>query len=173
LRGLVGSLPIVTAMLALSGDPPPVGVNLTAIVHDELADTIVPQVPPVTVKSPEFALLTMLSLTGRENADLLVTVTSLVFGDVRAVSVPYASVTGVIVAGIVGPVVSATMYGLSGSGLSLTVSVADSAPSAPGTKVTVVVQAVLAASVPVQVPLIEKSEALASLRLSLRLTGWV
>jgi hypothetical protein len=35
LWGLVGSLPMVTAMLALSGEPPPVGVNFTAIVQLE------------------------------------------------------------------------------------------------------------------------------------------
>jgi hypothetical protein len=108
LCGLLGSLPILTAMLALSDDPPPVGVNVTAIVHDELADTVEPQVPPVTAKSLAFIPL-KLSLTGSEDPDLLVTVTSLVFGDVLAVSVPYARVTGAIVSGIVGPVLSATV----------------------------------------------------------------
>ena len=108
LCGLLGSLPILTAMLALSDDPPPVGVNVTAIVHDELADTVEPQVPPVTAKSLAFIPL-KLSLTSSEDPDLLVTVTSLVFGDVLAVSVPYARVTGAIVSGIVGPVLSATV----------------------------------------------------------------
>jgi hypothetical protein len=51
LCGLVGSLPIVTAMLALSGDPPALGVNVTAIVQDEFAGADAPQVPPVTAKS--------------------------------------------------------------------------------------------------------------------------
>ncbi len=43
LYGLFGSPPMYTAMLALSGNPPPVGVNLTAIMHDELGDTTVRQ----------------------------------------------------------------------------------------------------------------------------------
>src|SRR5271163_4696970 len=107
LCGLFGSLPILTAMLALSAAPPPVGVNVTAIVHDESADTVEPQVPSDTVKSLAFAPL-KLSLTDSEDPDLLATVTSLVFVGAFAVSVPNASVTGVIVAGIVGAVVSAT-----------------------------------------------------------------
>jgi hypothetical protein len=108
LCGLVGSLPMVTAMLALSEEPPPVGVNVTAIVHEELAGTIDPQVPlPATTKSLAFAPL-KLSLSESGKPDRLVTVTSLVFEGVLAVSVPYASVAGVTVAGIVGPVVIAT-----------------------------------------------------------------
>ena len=82
--------------------------------------------------------------------------------------------TGATVAGIVDPVLSATVDGLSGSGLSATVSVADSVPSTPGLNVTVIVHEVLAASVEVQVPpVIEKSAAFVPLKLSLRLTGWV
>jgi len=88
LCGLVGSLPIVTAMLALSADPPPVGVNVTAIVHVELAEIVEVQVPvPVTVKSLEFVPL-MLSPNGNENPDLLVTVAFNVFVGVLDVSVP-------------------------------------------------------------------------------------
>ena len=49
--GLLGSLPMLTAMLALLAEPPPVGVNVTAIVHDEFAAAVAPQVPPVTAKS--------------------------------------------------------------------------------------------------------------------------
>ena len=98
---------MLTAMLALSGDPPPVGVKVTAIVHDEFAGAVDPQVPPVTAKSVAFGPL-KLSPTDSGNPDLLVIVRSLVFGEVLAVSVPYASLTGAIVAGIVGPVVSAT-----------------------------------------------------------------
>ena len=174
LCGLAGSLPMVTAMLALSGAPPAVGVNVTAIVHDEFADSIGPQVPPFTAKSLAFGPLVLLSLTDSVKPDRLVTVRSLVFVGTLAVRVPYASVAaGVTVAGTVGPVVIATICGPSGSGLSVTVRVADSVPSEPGTKVTVVVQAVLAASVVPQVPLIEKSEWLAPLKLSLRLTDWV
>src|ERR1700735_4638489 len=137
LCGLLGSLPILTAMLALSDDPPPVGVNVTAIVHDELADTVEPQGPPVTARSLAFIPL-KLSLTGSGERGLLVTVTSLVFGDVLAVSVPYARVTGAIVSGIVGPVLSATVSELNGSGLSETDIVADSVPSTLGEKLTMI-----------------------------------
>src|ERR1700691_1365926 len=105
LYGLLGSLPMVTAMLALSAEPPPVGVNVTAIVHDEFGPADAPQVPPVTTKSPGFAPL-ILSPTGSATLDKLVTVTSLVLDLV--VSVPNATVSGVTVAGIVGPVLSAT-----------------------------------------------------------------
>jgi len=56
-------------MLALSGDPAPVGVKITAIVHDESADTVEPQVPTVTVKSVAFAPL-KLSITDSGNPDL-------------------------------------------------------------------------------------------------------
>jgi hypothetical protein len=108
LCGLVGSFPILTARLALSADPPPVGVKVTAIVQVELGGAVVPQVPSVTAKSLAFAPLKF-SLTDSENPDRLVIVTSLVFYGVWEVSVPYASVTGVTVAGIVGPVLSATV----------------------------------------------------------------
>ena len=131
LYGLLGSLPTLTAMLALSADPPPVGVNVTAIVQLELAGAVAPHVPPVTAKSPAFAP-PKLSLMGSGNPDRLVTVAFSVLDVVLDVSVPYASVTGVTVAGIVDPVLSATVDGLSGSGLSATVSVADSVPSTPG-----------------------------------------
>jgi hypothetical protein len=106
LYGLLGSLPIVTAMLALSAAPPPVGVNVTAIVHDEFEAADVPQVPPVTAKSLAFAPL-ILSPTGNATFDRLVTVRSRVLDEV--VSVPNATVTGVTVAGIVIPVLSATV----------------------------------------------------------------
>jgi hypothetical protein len=177
LCGLLGSLPTVSAMLALSADPPPVGVNVTAIVHDEFGAAVPPMhvPPPVTAKSLAFVPL-KLSLIGSENFDRLVTVTVLVFGDVLAVSVPYASVTGVTVAGIVGPVLSAIggYDGLNGSGLSETDSVADSVPRAPGVKVTVIVQAALAASVRVQVPAVRlKSAPLGRPNVSLNVTGWL
>jgi hypothetical protein len=106
LCGLVGSLPIVTAMLALSGVGPSVGMKVTAIVQLELGGAIVAQVPPVTAKS--FALFPLkLSPTDSGNPDRLVTVTFLVF-DGTLVSVPYASVIGATVVGIVDPVLSAT-----------------------------------------------------------------
>ena len=38
--GLVGSLPTVTAMLEISADPPPVGVNVTATVQLDFGDAI-------------------------------------------------------------------------------------------------------------------------------------
>lgn len=71
-----------------------------------MGDAVAVHVPPVTSKS--FALLpVMLSLTGSENPDRLVSVTVLVFVGIFDVSVPYASVTGATVAGIVGAVLSA------------------------------------------------------------------
>ena len=77
------------------------------------------------------------------------------------------------VAGMVGPVLSATEYGLNGSGLSETDNVADSVPSAPGANVTVIEHVLLAARIEVQVPpVIEKSAALVPPKLSLRLTCW-
>jgi len=85
LCGLVGSFATVTIMLALSAEPPPVGVNFTAIVHDECGAAAVPQVPPASAKSFEFAPL-RLSLSGNENPDKLVTVALSVFDDL--VSVP-------------------------------------------------------------------------------------
>ena len=66
LWGLVGSLPTPTAIVALSAEPPPVGVNFTATVHDECAATAAPQVPPTTEKSAAFAPL-KLALSGSEN----------------------------------------------------------------------------------------------------------
>ena len=85
-----------------------------------------------------------------------------------------ARVGGVTVAGIVGPVLSATVCGPSGSGLSETVSVADSVPSTPGVNATVIVQAFDAARVEVQVPPItEKSAALVPLKPSSSVTGCV
>jgi hypothetical protein len=93
-------------MLALSAEPPPVGVNFTAIVHDEFATAIAPQVPPATVKSLAFAPLKF-SVNGSENPERLVTVTFKVFDVVF--SVPYAIELGATVAGMVGPVLSATM----------------------------------------------------------------
>ena len=107
LCGLLGSLPTFTAMLALSADPPPVGVNVTAIVHDDLAAAVSVHVPPATAKSPAFVPLKLL-LKGSGNFDRLVTVTFSVFDFIFDVSVPYASVIGVTVAGIVGPVLIAT-----------------------------------------------------------------
>ena len=105
LCGLVGSFETLTATLALSAEPPPVGVNLTAMVHEECAAAVVPQVPPATVKSPAFAPL-KLSLSDNANPDRLVTVAFNVFDVVF--SVPYAIEVGVTVAGIVGPVLIAT-----------------------------------------------------------------
>jgi len=132
LCGLSGSLPTLTAMLALSGDPPPVGINVTAIVQLEFAATIEPQVPPFRAKSLALEPV-MLALTDNEDPDRLVTVTSLVFDEVRAVSVPNASVAaGVTVAGIVEPVVNPTVYESSGSGESVTVIDVASVPSAVG-----------------------------------------
>jgi hypothetical protein len=108
LCGLFGSLPIVTATVALSADPPPVGANVTAIVQLVFGGAVDPQVPPVTVKSVAFGPLKF-SLTDSGNPDRLVTVTFLVLVGVFEVSVPYASFIGVTLVGIVGPVLSATV----------------------------------------------------------------
>ena len=108
LCGLVGSLPTVTAMLALSADPPPVGVNVTATVQLDFGDAIAVHVPPVTAKSVAFAPL-MPSLNGSENPDRLVIVVFNVFDGTFDVSVPNASVVGATVVGIVGPVLIATV----------------------------------------------------------------
>ena len=99
-------MPMLTATLALSDDPPPVGVKVTAIVHEEFAGAVEPQVPPVTAKSVPFGPL-KLSPTDSGNFERLVTVTFLVLVGVFEVSVPYAIETGVTLAGIVGPVLSA------------------------------------------------------------------
>jgi hypothetical protein len=87
LCGLPGSLLTLTAMLALSAVPPPVGVNVTETVQLECGDTELPHVPPVTVKSLPFAPL-ILSLSDSENPDKLVTVTFSVLVGVFDVSVP-------------------------------------------------------------------------------------
>ena len=69
---------------------------------------------------------------------------------------------------------SAIRWGLNGSGLSETDSVADSVPSTLGLKYTIIEHAFRAARVEVQVPPpTVKSEGLAPLKVSLRLTGWL
>ena len=133
LCGLVGSLPIVTATLALSAVACRVGVNVIAIVHDEFAATDDPHVPPVTAKSPAFAPLTLPSLTDSDDPDRFVTVMSLVLFGCATVVVPNASVVaGATVAGIFSAVVNDTVYGPSESGLSVTVMFADSVLSEVG-----------------------------------------
>src|ERR1700723_1698634 len=93
LWGLVGSLPMLTAMLALSGAPLAVGVKVTATVQLKFGDAVALQVPPVTAKSGAFAPLRV-SLRGSENPDRLVTVTVFVLDGTFEVRVPYASVAG-------------------------------------------------------------------------------
>jgi len=87
LWGLVGSLLTVTAKLALSDDPPAVGVKVTATVQVELGDAVAVQVPPVTAKSVALGPV-ILSLNDSGKPDLFVTVTSLVLVGVLSVSVP-------------------------------------------------------------------------------------
>ena len=96
---------MLTAMLALSAAPPAVGVNVTAIVQREFGKAVLPQVPPVTAKSAAFAP-SKFPAKGSENVDRLVTIRFKVLDVVF--SLPYASVAGVTVAGIVGPLLSAT-----------------------------------------------------------------
>ena len=168
LCGLVGSFATVTVMVALSAEPPAVGVNFTAIVHDECGAVDVPQVPPATAKSLAFAPL-KLSPNGSENPDKLVTVAFSVFD--AFVSVPYAIEVGATVAGMVGPVLIAMVCGLSGSGLSAIDSVADSVPSAPGLNVTTIEHAWPAPRVVAHVPPVtKKSAAFVPPKLSLRVT---
>lgn len=87
LCGLVGSLPIVTDMLALSGEPPPVGVKVAAIVQAEFGDAVAAHVPPVILKSVAFAPL-IISVNDNGNPERLVTVTLLVFVGIFDVRVP-------------------------------------------------------------------------------------
>jgi hypothetical protein len=108
LWGLVGSLATVTAMLALSDDGLAVGVKVTVIVQVELGEAVVVQVRPVTAKSVALGPV-MLPLNDSGNPDRLVTVTVLVLVGVLDVSVPYSSVVGRTFAGIVVPVLSATV----------------------------------------------------------------
>ena len=162
LRGLVGSCGTTTDNVALSAVVV-VGLNLTAIVHDRFPASDAPQVPaPVLVKSPALVPLIEL-LIEIVNGDLLAIVALSVLEDDRD-TVPYASVVGEIVSGIVPETVNATLYGPSGSGPSETVNVADSLPSAPGANVTRIVHDVFAARFAVQVPpLTVKSPALGPL----------
>ena len=119
---------MVTATLALSGDGLAVGVKVTNIVQLEFAGAVVPQVPPVTAKSPAFEPL-KLSLTDSEELDRFVTMMFLVLFGCATVVVPNGSVVGATVAGMFSAVVNETVYGPSVSGLSVTVIVADSVPS--------------------------------------------
>ena len=76
--------------------------------------------------------------------------------------------------GTVAIALNETVYGPSGSVLSVTVKVADSIPTAVGAKVTITEQAVLAASVEVQVPPVTlKSPAFGPLKPSLSETALV
>jgi hypothetical protein len=147
-------------------------VKVTAIVQAELGDAVVVQVlVGEIVKSDPLGPL-MLWANDSGNPDRLVTVTVLVFVGVLEVSVPYASVAGRTLSGIVGPVLSATVYGGSGSGLSETNSVADSVPSTLGEKCTIIEHAFSAPRLEVQVPPpTVKSPGLAPLKLSLNETG--
>jgi hypothetical protein len=148
--GLVGSPVKLIFMLALSA-PWTVGVKVTATVQVELGGVEVPQVPPVTAKSPELDPLKP-SLIGSENPDRLFTIAFKVFDGVLKVSVPNASFAGVTVAGLVAPVLSEMMCRPSGSGLAVTASVADSVPIAPGLNDTYMEHSLKAFSVAVQVP---------------------
>lgn len=146
------------------------GVNITGI-----AQTVLPaQVPPgATLKSALFGPL-MLWLSVSVNGERLVTFRVLRVLLADCATFANARLAGAIVAGIVGPVVIAIVWGPSGSGLSETVSVAASVPSTPGANDTVMVQVLEAARVEVQVPTVtEKSAGLVPLKLSPRDTGCV
>jgi hypothetical protein len=85
----------------------------------------------------------------------------------RRVGTCYGRLVGSAESAIVAAVLSETLYGLSGSGLSEIDSAADSVPDTLGLNVTVIVQALPAASFFAQVPpLIEKSLALLPLTFS-------
>jgi hypothetical protein len=147
--GLVGSCGTLTTSDALSAAAV-VGLNLTAIVHDELPPSDAPQVPPATVKSVALTPLIALPIE-IVNGDLLVTVVLSVLDDDWD-TIPYGSVIGATVSGIVPVTLKLTLWGLPGSGLSTTVKFADSLPSTPGVNVTFIVHDVLAGSVDLQVP---------------------
>src|ERR1700722_4787820 len=146
------------------------GVKVTGIVQ-----TVLPaQMPPgATLKSAPFGpLMPLLSVS--VNGERLVTFTRLKVLLADCATLPNAKLAGRTVAGIVGPVLSAIVYGPSGSGLSETVSVPDSVPNTPGANDTVIVQVVDAARVEVQVPPVtEKSAALVPLKFSPRVTACV
>ena len=73
LCGLVGSLPIVTAILPLSADACSVGVNVIAIVHDEFAATVPPGMSDsilfITARVPVSSLRSALPLQSRALPD--------------------------------------------------------------------------------------------------------
>ncbi len=156
-------------IVALS-DVSPLGVKLTGIVQAVLpAHERTGVTPKSAALGPE-----MVSPTISGNGDELVTFKKLKVRVDDCTTFPNAIVVYGSVSGIVGPVLSATVSGPSGSGLSAIDIAADSVPSAPGLKVTVRLQELLAARVLVQVPpVIEKSEGLAPLKLSLSVTGCV
>ena len=160
---------ILTLSVALSAISA-LGVKVTGITQALLPA----QVPLAdSPKSPALAPV-MCAVTVKVKGDRLVnfTMDSVLVAD--CATLPNAKVVGSTVAGIVGAVLSATVYGPSGSGLSLIVIVAASVPSTPGAKATVIVQVDAAASVVVQVPPVtEKSLALPPLNCSLRVTGRV
>ena len=147
------------------------GVKVTGITQTELLAHV-----PVgaTPKSAAFPPV-MPWVSDSVNGERLVTFKVLRVLVADCATLANARVGGATVAGIVGPVVSATVCGPSGSGLSETVSVADSVPSTPGANDTVIVQAFDAARVEVQVPppVTEKSLALLPLKPSLSVTGCV
>ena len=146
------------------------GVKVTGI-----AQTVLPaQVPPgATLKSALFGPL-MPWLSVSVNGDRLVTFSVLRVLLADCATLANARLAGAIVAGIVGPVLSAIVWGPSGSGLSETVNVAASVPSTPGANDTVIVQTLDAAKVEVQVPPVtEKSAALVPPKFSPSVTACV
>jgi hypothetical protein len=140
-----------------------------------ITQTVLPaQVPPgSTLKSALFGpVMPLLSVS--VNGERLVTFKMLTVLLADCATLPNARLAGRTVAGIVGPVLSAIVWGPSGSGLSETVRVPDSVPSTPGANDTVIVQVLEAASVELQVPPVtEKSAALVPLKFSPRVTGCV
>src|ERR1700719_1412651 len=101
------------------------GLNVTGIMQ-----TVVPaQVPPAaSLKSALFGPV-MPWLSVSVNGERLVTLTMLKVLLADCATLPNAKLAGRTVAGIVGPVLRAIVYGPSGSGLSETVSVPDSVPN--------------------------------------------
>lgn len=131
-----------------------------------------PQVPPVTAKSPALTppMFAPVSVIDPVVA-LLFTVRFNVF-DAVWYTLAKTSFVADSDSGTVAIALNETVYGPSGSGLSVTVKVADSTPTAVGAKVTITEQAVLAASVEVQVPPVTlKSPALAPPKPSLSETA--
>ena len=143
---------------------------------DDAASVPVQVPPPVTAKSPELA--PPMPVPVKVIGPLVAWLVTVMLSVLEAVSwtLPKTSFVADRDSGMVANAVNETVYpdGLSGSGLSVTVMVADSAPIAVGANVTISVQTEVFASVEVQVPPVTlKSPGLGPLKPSLSETELV